>query len=58
MKTILFRADQDILKNIMTEAAGGFTQYVAWEQARTESQSEFVFVFKREKVSERVKKLV
>lgn len=51
MKTILFHPDQDRLKSIMTEAAGGFTQYVGPIE-RSVSQSEFVCV------RERVRKLL
>lgn len=42
MKTILFRADQDILKSLMTGAAGGFIQYVARQQEGIERQREIV----------------
>ena len=39
MKTILLCADQNILNSVMTWAAGGFTQCVAWEQERAERLS-------------------
>lgn len=48
MKTILFHPDRDRLKSIMTEAAGGFTQYVGLIE-RSVSQSEFVCVWESEK---------
>lgn len=42
MKTILFRADQDILKSVMTGAAGGFIQCVACQQEGIGRQREIV----------------
>ena len=48
MKTIMLCAGQDVLRGVMTRAAGGFTQCVAWEQEVSESRVR-VSVFVREK---------
>lgn len=47
MKTILFHADHNILNSVMTRAAGGFAQCVAWDEERQVELSVFVCESKR-----------